>query len=209
MIITLMLLAILAAVTGMLVREGLWRSLLMFFNVLMAASIATAWFPPLANLLERFLPNYAYLLDFLSIWLIFCAVLAILREVTDRLAPTKVEFPLLVERIGVGIAAFMTGWVMVAFTAVTLHTAPVPRDGIQATPEERVLQGLSPDRSWLGWVRGSSLSGPFSRGGAFPTQSGDCLRPDLMFDRNADFILRYADRRQHFKEMSLQPEAGK
>ena len=201
MIITLVLLAILAAVIGMLVREGLWRAVLMFFNVLMAASVATAWFGPLANLLEGYLANYGYLLDFLSIWLIFCAVLAILREATDRLAPTRVEFPLLVERIGVGIAAFMTGWVMVAFTAATLHTAPVPRDFVQPTPEARMFLGLAPDHKWLGWIRGSSRTGPFSRG-------LDGKRPDRMFDRQADFILRYADRRKEVEARYVQAMAG-
>lgn len=93
MILTLLLLAILCAVTGMLVREGLWRSLLMFFNVLAAASIATAWFGALANLLEPHLASYTYLLDFLSIWFIFCVVLSLLREATDRLSPGPVVFP--------------------------------------------------------------------------------------------------------------------
>jgi hypothetical protein len=188
MILTLILLAILAAVTGMLVREGLWRSLLMFFNVLMAATVATAWFAPLAAILEGQLADYAHLVDFLSIWVIFCAVLALLREATDRLAPTKVEFPMLVERIGGGIAALLTGWVMMAFTAATLHTAPVARDLVQPTPETRMFLGLSPDRKWLGWVRGNSLSGPFSRGDAG------------VFDEQADFILRYADRRLKLEE---------
>jgi hypothetical protein len=206
MIITLVLLAILAAVIGMLVREGLWRAVLMFFNVLMAASVATAWFAPLANLLKGYLADYDYLLDFLSIWLIFCAVLAILREVTDRMAPTKVEFPLLVERIGVGITAFMTGWVMVAFTATTLHTAPVPRDDIQPTPEARMFLGLAPDRKWLGWIHGSSLSGPFSRrrGSKNPD---DVVDLDRVFDLNADFILRYADRRKEFESRYVQAMA--
>jgi len=208
MIITLALLAILAAVTGMLVREGLWRSLLMFFNVLMAASIATAWFAPLANLLKGSMPNKDYLFDFLSIWLIFCAVLAILREVTDRLAPTKVEFPLLVERIGVGIPAFMTGWVMVAFTAATLHTAPVPRDVIQATPEARMFLGLAPDRKWLGWIHGASKSGPFSRRRGSKGADDD-FDAQLVFDPAADFILRYADRRKHFEEGDNKDGAGK
>ena len=43
--------------------------------------------------------------------------------------------------------------------------------------------GLAPDRRWLAWVRGSSLRGPFAS-------------PDDAFDRDADFILRYADRRK-------------
>lgn len=207
MIITLVLLAILAAVTGMLVREGLWRAVLMFFNVLMAASIATAWFAPLANLLERYLDNCGYLLDFLSIWLIFCAVLAILREVTDCMAPTKVEFPLLVERIGVGITAFITGWVMVAFTATTLHTAPVPRDFVQPTPEARMFLGLAPDHKWLGWIHGSSLSGPFSRRRG-SKDTDDIFDIDRVFDPQANFILRYADRRLKHQNQVSTPAAG-
>jgi len=184
MIISLVLFAILAAVTGMLVREGLWRSTLMFFNVLTAATVATAWFSPLAAVLEEQIKGYAKLVDFLSIWLIFCVVLALLRELTDRMSPTSLVFPLLVERIGGGLMAFLTGWIMMAFIAATLHTAPVTREEVQPTPEARMFFGLAPDRKWLGWVRGSSLTGPFSRG------------PDRVFDKEADFILRYAGRRQ-------------
>jgi hypothetical protein len=179
-LLTILLLVVLVAVTALLVLQGLWRSLLAFFNVLTAASIATAWFAPLATLLDRYLSNYTYLLDFLSAWLIFCLVLVILRGATDFLAPTRVEFPPLVERIGVGFPAFLAGWIVMAFTAATLHTAPIPRDYVQPTPEARMFLGLSPDRKWLSWVRNASRSGPFSR---------------AAFDPEADFILRYADRR--------------
>lgn len=179
-VFTLFLLVVLAAVTGLLVFQGLWRSLLAFFNVLTAASVATAWFAPLATLLDRSLPSYTYVLDFVSAWLIFCLVLAILRATTDFLAPTRVVFPPLVDRIGAGIPAFLAGWIVMAFTAATLHTAPVPRDFIQPTPEARMFLGFAPDRKWLSWVRGASKSGPFAR---------------AAFDPDADFILRYADRR--------------
>jgi hypothetical protein len=179
---TVLLLAILAAVTGMMVWAGLWRSLLMFFNVLAAATLATAWYETLAGFADRFLPTYTYLLDFLSVWLIFCAMLSLLRLATDSLSRRKVEFPMLVERVGGGIVALMTGWLVMAFTAATLHVAPVPRDMVQPTPEARMFLGFAPDRKWLHWVRGSSQLGPFSR-------------PDHAFDKHADFILRYADRR--------------
>jgi hypothetical protein len=97
-----------------------------------------------------------------------------------------------VERIGVGIPAFLTGWVMMAFTAATLHTAPVPLDLVQPTPEAKMFfLGLTPDRAWLSWVRGASRTGPFS------------IPADQAFDKDADFILRYADKR-----LKLQGEAG-
>ena len=82
LILSLVLFAILAVATGMLVLGGFWRALVTFFNVLVAASVATAWYETLANFLERFLAGYTYLLDFLSIWLIFAVVVSLLRAAT-------------------------------------------------------------------------------------------------------------------------------
>lgn len=186
MIINVLLLAIFAAVTGLLVRAGLWRAVLGLLNVLLAASIATAWFGPLAGLLGGYLPSFKYLVDFLSLWLIFCLVLVVARAVVEAVTPNEVEFPQLVERIGVGIPAAFAGWVVMAFAAATLHTAPVPRDMVQPTPEARLFFGSGADRKWLSWVRNASRSGPFSR-------------PDAAFDTNADFILRYADHRRRLE----------
>lgn len=183
LILGLVLFAMLGVATGMLVLGGFWRALVMFFNVLVAACIATAWYETLAGFLDRWLSSYTYLLDFVSIWLIFLVVVSLLRAATDWLSPNRIEFPKLVEWIGGGIASFLTAWVLTAFTAASLHTAPVSRDVIQPTPEARMLFGLAPDRKWLSWVRASSLAGPFSRG------------TPHVFDERGDFILRYADRR--------------
>jgi hypothetical protein len=190
MILTLILLVVLAAVTGMMVHQGLWRALLMFFNVLVAATLATGWYSWIANqLTTRFKPvwEFRFLLDFLLVWLLFCAVFSLAREATDRMSRRAVVFPPLVERIGGVIVALMTGWLMMCFTAATLHTAPVPRDVIQPTPESRMFIGLSPDRRWLSWVRSSSLSGPFSR-------------PQSPFDPEANFILSYGERRARLEK---------
>ena len=88
-------------------------------------------------------------------------------------------------------------WIVVCITATTLHTAAVPRDVIQATPEARMFFGLAPDRRWLQWVRGSTLHGPF----AVPTRAFDTgvVAPGT----NADFIIRYANRR---KQLEAEPE---
>jgi len=186
MIVNLVLVLVLITVTLLLVREGLWSAMLMFLNVLVAASVATAWFGVLAVLLEKRVPSYTYLLDFLSIWGIFSVVLLALREITDRVSHTKVKFLRQIEFCGAPIVALLTGWVMVAFTAASLHTAAVPRSLVQPTPQARMFFGLSPDRKWLSWVRNSSLNGPF----AWPGKNEKAI-----FDNNADFILRYADRR--------------
>jgi len=111
-----------------------------------------------------------------------------LREATDRVSKTKVRFRRPVELFGCPIVAALAAWIMVCFTAASLHTAAVPRDLVQRTPEARMFFGLAPDRRWLQWVRGSSLSGPFAR-------------PDHAFDRDARFILNYATRRKQLEDM--------
>ena len=182
MILNLVLLTVFIAVTLMLTREGLWTGLVTLLNVLLAASVATAWYEVLANFLERHLPSYTYLLDSLSIWAIFSVVLLVLREVTDRTSRTKVKFLRQVEFFGAPAIAMIVGWLMVAFTAASLHTAAVPRDIVQPTPEKNLFFGLAPDRKWLQWVRNASRRGPFGS-------------PDHPVDSDARFILRYADRR--------------
>jgi len=133
--------------------------------------------------IEPQMASYTYLLDFLVLQGLFCLLLLMFREVTDRLSRTRVRFRRPVELVAGPLVAVLTAWVMVCFTAASLHTTPVPRDFIQPTPEARMFFGLAPDRRWLAWVRGSSLKGPFAR-------------PEHPFDPNADFPLRYADRRK-------------
>jgi hypothetical protein len=128
------------------------------------------------------LSSYTYLLDFVVLQGLFCLLLLVFRELTDRLSRTRVRFRKPVELAAGPVVAVITAWVMVCFTAASLHTAPVPRDFVQPTPEARMFFGLAPDRRWLAWVRGASLGGPFAR-------------PQSPFDPKADFILRYADRR--------------
>jgi len=191
MTISLALLGLFVAVTFALWREGLWSSAVMLLNTLAAATFATAWYETgVAFLLKWGMSSYDYLLDFICIWGLFAILLLALREISDRVSRTKVRFRKPVEMFGCPIVAAATAWIVVCFTAATLHTAAVPRDLIQATPEARMFFGLSPDRRWLQWVRGSTLHGPFGR-------------PDHAFDEQADFIVRYATRR---KQLEAQPE---
>lgn len=186
MILTLILLAVFVTVTAALYKEGIWSSLVMLLNVLLAATVATAWYEKLVAVLEPRLPSFTYLLDFVALWGLFCLLLLGLREATDRISRTRVKLRRPVELFGGPLVAALAGWVMTCFTAATLHTAPVPRDVVQPTPEARMFFGLAPDRKWLAWVRGATLTGPFAV-------------PGSAFDKDADFIIRYADRRQRLE----------
>jgi len=186
MILTLILLAVFVTVTAALWKEGIWSSLVMLLNVVLAATVATAWHEKIVAVLEPRMPSFTYLLDFVALWGLFCLLLLGLREATDRISRTRVKLRRPVELFGGPLVAALVGWVMTCFTAATLHTAPVPRDVVQPTPEARMFFGLAPDRKWLAWVRGATLTGPFAVPGA-------------AFDKDSDFIIRHADRRKRLE----------
>lgn len=186
MIVTILLVIVFLAVTLVLVREGLWSAMVIFLNLLAATTAATAWYPIVANFADGHLPTFTYLIDFLAWWGLFAVVLLVMREITDRLSRTKVKFVKQVELAGSALVGMMAGWLMVCFTAASLHTAAVPRDLVQPTPEATMFLGFAPDRKWLAWTRFSTEHGPFGRPGA--------NRADV-FDRDARFILAYGDRR--------------
>ncbi|MCY3015297.1 MAG: hypothetical protein DWI05_03240 [Planctomycetota bacterium] len=185
MIVNLLLVLVFLAIALVLAREGLWSGLVMLLNIIAAATFATAWFERLAGFLDAKMPSYTYLIDFLCLWGIFAVVLLVMRLITDRVSTTKVKFLRQVEIVGGPILAVITAWVMVCFAAASLHTAAVPRALVQPTPESRMFFGFAPDRKWLAWVRFATQSGPF----AYPEESA------IVFDKDGDFILRYADRR--------------
>jgi hypothetical protein len=183
MIISILLLVIFIAVAFAIWSEGTWSGLIMLLNVLLAASLATAWYEWVAAWLEPRVSSYTYVLDVIALQGLFALLLLVFRETTDRVSRTRVRFRKPVELAGAPIVALLTAWVTVCFMAASLHTAPLPRDLIQPTPEARMFFGLSPDRRWLAWVHAVTAKGPFAR-------------PDHAFDPEADFILRYADRRK-------------
>lgn len=189
MILTILLLVLFLAVTGLVVRERLWGAMLRFLNVLVAATMATAWYEPLAALgdpyKDRIVPPFGQFFDAAAAWVLFAVILLVLRIVTGLMSRTRVPFPALLDWGGGAVMAMLTAWVMVGFTGMTFHMAPLPREAVQPTPEAKMFLGLAPDRKWLAWVRGSSNPerGPFASGGG------------REFDKDADFVVRYADRR--------------
>jgi hypothetical protein len=188
MIINLALLAVLAVVAVAMFRGGLLQGLMQYFNVLLAASFATAWYETLAAYLELYLADYTYFLDAVAMWATFAVILVTLVTVTSVIFKTKVLFAPPVELAGRILIGLLTGWVVVEFTALSIHTAPL-RNDIVPMPEERsMLFGLKPDRCWLWWVRGSSRNGPF----AIPDEPFDKSEPDDPFN----FFKRHEERRQ-------------
>ncbi len=189
------LLGILFICLAMLIREGLWSNALTFINAVTAGLIATSYWELLATWLEGlgdFMGSLTYGLDFLSMWGIFFLTYAILRTITDSLSKVRVRFKLPVEYLGGGLFAVMTAWLMVCFTAMTFHMAPLSQEfmsgALQPDKDHAVLLGTAPDQQWLGFARYITGKGSFSRG----SSNG--------FDPNKKFVVRYGERRFRFEQ---------
>lgn len=196
MLIDLPLVAILLVVAAAVFRAGLLQGMMLFFNVLVAATFATAWYETLAAYLERYLAPYTYFLDIVSLWATFTLILVTLVTVTSVLFKTNVMFAPRVEIIGRILVGLLTGWTVVEFTALSIHTAPLKNEVVPMPPDRSMFFGLKPDRCWLWWVRGSSQNGPFATG-------------DEPFDKTDDFLERHEERRKTIsqEESIVRPEA--
>ncbi|MDX1948532.1 MAG: hypothetical protein SFU86_24310 [Pirellulaceae bacterium] len=207
MLMTLFLLLIFIAVGAGLWFQGLWSVAITLINLLLAMLIATNLWEPICSLVESLGGgSLTYLLDFVVLWILFGVTFSILRGITDLLSRKRVQFILPVEMAGRSILSIWCAWLVVCFTAFTLHTAPLASEnplGAWSTPESKVFFGLGPDRMWLGLVQMTSR-GAFSRG-AFSgnTNPADANLNVETFDPNGDFLIRYHDRRAKFANPDL------
>jgi hypothetical protein len=194
MFFNILLILIFFACFASLMNNGLWSNTLTLVNVITAALLATNYFEPLAAYFEYQDFSFTYVWDFLTIWLIFGISMAVLRAMTDYMSTVKVRFFVPVEKVGGIVMALWVSWVVVCFTTMTLHTAPLARSflggSFQPEADSKMLFGLGPDRVWLGWVHRES-KGSLCR-----------LGEPAIFDDRGDFILRYGDRRAEFEKQT-------
>lgn len=194
MFLGILLIVVFVAVFASVMLGGLWSNTLTLINVLLAGLIATNYFEPVADYLDRTTPSFTYLWDFIAIWILFGLAMIVLRLATDYLSQIKVRFIIPVEKAGGYVMAVWVSWIVMCFTAATLHTAPLARHFLggdfQPAPDSKMFFGLAPDRFWLGWMHRES-SGTLARfGGARP------------FDAKGDFIVRYSNRRGDFEQQT-------
>jgi hypothetical protein len=183
MVINLALVAILLLVGGGAFRGGLWQGLILFLNVVVAATIAVTWYESLAGLLEKYLAAFTYFLDVVSLWLLFVLILVVLGTATHQVAKASLKFIPPVEWAGSILVALMTAWTVVELAAFTIHIAPLSTSAVPMPPEQSMLYGMKPDAWWLWWARGSTRNGPFAV-------------PAHRFDAQDDFFARHAKRRE-------------
>ena len=200
--LTLLFLLIFMGCLAALYTEGMWGNAIRLINVVTAALLATNYWEPAVRWLEGFSQNLAtftYLLDFLTLWGLFVVFMIIFRLITDRLSRVKVRFLKIADRIGSVAFAIWIGWVMVCFTAMSLHMAPMGRNFFFGAfvPEQRPERFLCPEMKWLGFMQKQS------RGALCRTATKDDIRKQPVweddrtrtFDPRGEFMPKYASRR--------------
>ncbi len=181
---------VLLVVIATLGNEGMWSNAIVLFNVVTAALLATNFWEPMVDWWRQSAPGGVYVFDFLALWGLFAISYMGMRTITDAVSRVRVRFPQIVDKVGSYFFAAWTGWVMICFLAMTLHTAALSRNflfgGFKA--EQPMFFGLAPDRQWLGFMQKMSL-GSFSR-------SAPEGQPEAhVFDPRGEFMMKYATRR--------------
>ena len=192
---SVLLIVVFIAVVGSSLNEGLWGNTITFFNTLFSALLATNFWEPISKWLASQVPSARYLWDFIVLWILFSLSMFILRVFTDAASKYKMKFIKPVDAIGGLAFSLATGWVLVAFMMMTLHTAPLVRDflGGGFLPEKQMFFGMAPDRHWLGFVqRISSPTGAFR-----PLNAGEDYQG---FDPTSEFMIKYGERRDAYAE---------
>jgi Colicin V production protein len=192
MVVNLLMLAILFACAAMLYNDGLWSNSIRLINTITAGLLAMNFFEPAADWMETQAPAYGYFCDFISLWGLFTIFSLIFRLITDKLSPVKVKFLKMADQVGSGVLALWVGWVMVCFTLVSLHAAPLARNCLNESfqPEEKMFFGFAPDRQWLGFTQKMSQEA-FARSAT----EADWKAEKTIFDPHGKFLTQYATRR--------------
>jgi hypothetical protein len=215
LIFPIILVLIFVAALGFLAQEGMWSNAIRLVNVVTAALLATNYFEPVARWAEGMGETYTFFWDFIALWGLFALFMLIFRALTDAVSRVKVRFLTIADRIGGAVFAAWIGWVMVCFTTMTLHTAPLAREPFFGAfkPENSALflGFFGPDRQWLGFMQRESR-GPFCRADESPAyrhladdSAGD--KKVAVFDGDASFLPKYATRRTEFDAYRIKMKA--
>lgn len=201
MLLGVFFILVFVAVFASVMLGGLWSNTITLINFMLAGLIATNYFEPVADYLDKNAPSFTYAWDFVAIWLVFGLTMVVLRAATDYLSKIKVRFFLPVEKAGGIVMAIWVSWLAVCFTAATMHTAPLARHFLggdfQLTPDAKMFFGLAPDRMWLAWMYKESSTTLSRFGGARP------------FDAKGDYIVKYSNRRGEFEDQLTFTKGGK
>jgi uncharacterized membrane protein required for colicin V production len=202
-VIDLVIAVIILGMTYALMSEGLWGSVLMFFNVLFAGILAFNFYEPLAAALAKNLSPLSGFADTLCLLGIFIVVVVLLRLTTETLGPLMVRYPSPVYHLGRIVFALAGSVVTAAILLLAYETAPVHKklfgviDYKYAPPFKMGL-----DRGWLGFFQYTTgqIFANYGAGRRDPhTEYGSAK----VFDPRAEWLLNHQEARPYGSESIL------
>ena len=137
---------------------------------------------------------------FVILWGLFALSFIVLRSITDFISPHPMRFPLPVEMAGRTILSIWIAYVMLSFTAMSIHTAPLPANpfGGWQDPQAGCFLGLAPDRQWLAFMQSRSR-GALSRSDSAARSPHEMDAGKRVFDPFAEFVPKYHHRRDVYE----------
>jgi hypothetical protein len=182
---------------AMTIREGLWSNTILLINILISGLVAFSYYSPVVTWLDLQLNGqFTYVLDYVVVWVLFVATMAICRLLTGMSSRTRMRFRHPIEPIASPIMGLLAAWVLSSFTMATLHLAPMGKEAFGGklvygtTDDIRNASPLTaPDVGWLKFVE------RMSRVTTFGTGNTAHFSPDL-------FVASYMKHRE-----SLEKEA--
>jgi colicin V production protein len=217
MVLGFLTILIMLIVTYAFWREGLLTTCAMCVNVLLAGLITFNFFEPLADALDPlFADNFLHgWEDALSLMVLFCFTLGILRLLTNTIAISDPEYPPVLLRAGGVLFGLATGYLASGVIVCVLQTLPWHEHfmGFEysidpAAPASGIRRILPPDRVWLGMMQ---RAGAYAFANTTDEQVKDAQSPYeryRTFDKYSTFEQRYARHRRYNDDREALQDLG-
>ena len=139
------------ATFAMCIQQGLWNNTLTTINMILSGVIAFGCYMPLANLaVDNGLEQYTFLVDFLSIWLLYVVAFVLLHRVfSGQLSKTRMRFKNPIDTIGGPLMAAVAGLLMSGIVGASLNAAPFDEKAFGGVFLESRAPITNPDVLWL------------------------------------------------------------
>ncbi len=121
MALILLALVLVLAITMFQVVQGMFSALIMTLLTVLCAAVAFNYYEPLASMLYDRMPEYA---DGAALIALFIVPLWVLRMIIDRIAPSNVVMGIWADRIGGGVAGFITAQIVVGVLMISIQMLP-------------------------------------------------------------------------------------
>ena len=174
-------------------REGLFTAATLLACVFLSGLFAFNFFEPLAGWFERMVERSALhgYEDFIALVLLFSVALGLLRAATNAINYSEIEFQPMLNQIGGGVIALITGYLLSGFLICAMETLPWSQHFLGFEPyqetEMRTRSLIPADRLWLALMHRAG-NATLSRG-----EGAKTFDPEGSFESNYFHSRRHAD----------------